>query len=177
MNYYLMKLNTIEEGQKVIELLGPYPDEEAQKKAARDIMESGGEVYWLDCAVEPTIGRVTPRRRTQYKCSTCERSDVRLYREYGMFQREAMIYCNAHLPLENVKVRTSWLVPLVPSDDGGAYNHTSVPVEACERWYALPEASNAAPTRGRDGEWTSPPQQIEDDRESAATACPVATQQ
>lgn len=68
-----------------------------------------------------------------HACATCGRTDVKLYRAYGSFLREAEIFCKAHVPAD----QASWYVPLVEDLDGSVWGYTSVPDEAIRRWEAL----------------------------------------
>lgn len=65
-----------------------------------------------------------------HACATCGRNDIKLYRAYGSFLRDAEIFCGAHKPAE-------WYVSLVEDTDGSVWGYTSVPDEAIARWEAL----------------------------------------
>lgn len=73
-------------------------------------------------------------------CGKCGRDDVRIYRWYGSFRRSEDDRCNACLD------STDWMVPCVLDEHGNAWGYTSVPPDACDRFYDLPEASPLGPT-------------------------------
>lgn len=69
-----------------------------------------------------------------HKCSTCQRSNVQLWRPYGEFLRDETIFCIVHLPKE----KKDWYVPLIEDDDGSVWGYTSVPEDAIAMWKSLP---------------------------------------
>ena len=72
----------------------------------------------------------------KFKCGECGIDNVRLYRPYGHFYRPEDNRCNVHITLE----QRGWYVPLCTDDrDGTVWRYTSVPPDALERFYVLPE--------------------------------------
>lgn len=72
-----------------------------------------------------------------HACATCKRSNIKLYRYYGNFLRDAEIFCASCAP--DGQIEKQLLVPLIEDEDGTVWGYTSVPEEAIERWRALPE--------------------------------------
>ena len=72
-------------------------------------------------------------------CNECKKTnkDVRLYRPYGRFYRIKDNHCNEHVP----EAYRDVYVPLIMSEDGNPWGYTSVPQDALEAWYILPEAN------------------------------------
>ena len=71
-------------------------------------------------------------------CNECKKTnlEVRLYRPYGNFYRVEDTHCNAHISAE----QRDWYVPLIFDEDGSVWGYTSVPMDALEAFYALPES-------------------------------------
>ena len=74
--------------------------------------------------------------KTKFHCATCKTSGVRLYRPYGNFFRPEDNRCNKHI----TEKQRGWYVPLCPDEDGSIWGYTSIPDEAIDIFYALPEA-------------------------------------
>lgn len=86
----------------------------------------------------------------QHHCATCQRADVRLYRAYGSFLRDAEIFCNEHIPA--LVTDRGWWVPLVEAADGSVWGYTSAPAIDIARWNALPNAQIPGPVWAN-GRW------------------------
>jgi hypothetical protein len=96
---------------------------------------------------EPLRSDATPV--SQPRCGSCEAEGVRIYREYGSFYRSETDRCNGCIPADH----RGWMVPCVLSEDGSPWGYLSVPTDAAERFYALPEKSDAHPSWRRVGGW------------------------
>lgn len=95
-----------------------------------------------------------------YACAICKRTDVRLYRSYGLCLDETDLRCNAHVPIDEESIaalpgyhrasKTSgWWVPLIEDGKGTVWGYTSSPEPDIARWY---EKRDAAPSpEWRDG--------------------------
>lgn len=86
------------------------------------------------------------------KCYTCGRSDVRLYREYGMFLRDTDIKCNAHIRQNS----QDWIVPLIEAPDGTVWGYTSCPEEDIKTWRNKPDADPKGPKWSAAGWYRTP---------------------
>jgi hypothetical protein len=71
------------------------------------------------------------------RCAVCDRNTVKLYRWYGSFLRKDKIFCKDHAPAGYIEAQK--LVPLCEDTDGSVWSYTSVPEDAMERFYALPD--------------------------------------
>ncbi len=87
-----------------------------------------------------------------YVCNDCDKSGVRLYREYQTFLENQYLRCRccalkdqqrtAEEEFEHGESECSigWLVAAVPTEDGKTYwGYTSVPEEGVKWWNALPK--------------------------------------
>lgn len=83
-------------------------------------------------------------------CGKCGATGVKIYRSYGMFRRPETDRCNECVDPDS----RGWMVPCVLDDDGNAWGYTSVPTDACEAFYALPEQSIEHPRWRRVGGWS-----------------------
>lgn len=72
-----------------------------------------------------------------HQCAVCRRRDIKLYRYYSSFLRDAEIFCKAHAPAGHIEQQ--YLVPLCEDLDGSVWGYTSVPDDAIARWQALPD--------------------------------------
>lgn len=90
-----------------------------------------------------------------YKCSVCNASDVKLWRQYNTCADYIELMCRTCALKVQKETELSlsefpgsdaigWMVPAVPCDDT-YWGYTSVPKEGCDWW-------NALPGRGRSGE-------------------------
>ena len=83
-----------------------------------------------------------------HQCATCGSADVKLYRPYGEFLRDARVYCNAHVP----KGEFRWYVPMIEDVDSTVWGYTSVPDDAIKLWNGLLDASDDGP-HWNSGSW------------------------
>ena len=83
-------------------------------------------------------------------CGKCGATGVKIYRSYGSLRRPESDRCNKCVDPDS----RGWMVPCVLDDDGKAWGYTSVPADACESFYALPEQSVDYPHWRRVGGWS-----------------------
>ena len=83
-------------------------------------------------------------------CGKCGATGVKIYREYGSFRRPETDRCNECID----QGHKGWMVPCVLDADGDAWGYTSVPKDACDAFYALPEKSDSFPHWRRIGGWS-----------------------
>lgn len=77
------------------------------------------------------------------KCGKCGTCNIRIYREYGMFRRPETDRCNECIDQSH----KPWMVPCILNKDGDAWGYCSIPNDALNSFYELPEKS----IRYRDG--------------------------
>ena len=98
-----------------------------------------------DTAATP-LHRIVPRP----SCGKCGATGVKIYREYGSFRRPETDRCNECID----QGQKGWRVPCVLDADGDAWGYTSVPKDACDAFYALPEKSDSLPHWRQIGGWS-----------------------
>jgi len=84
---------------------------------------------------------------TQPKCGKCQSTNIRIYREYGMFRRPETDRCNGCIDQSH----KSWMVPCILNKDGDAWGYGSVPNDALNDFYELPEKLDTLPGWTRNG--------------------------
>jgi DNA-directed RNA polymerase subunit RPC12/RpoP len=100
--------------------------------------------------VDYASGKAPP----EYKCATCGRHGVRLWRDHSSVEP---ILCAACAEAKEARAREpgwvsayrnrtggdciGWHLPAVPTLDGGYWGYTSVPRHAATWWNKLPEVS------------------------------------
>lgn len=85
------------------------------------------------------------------KCGKCNATGCKIYRPYGVFYDPNYNRCNGCLTKKDL----AWYIPLCPDKDGGIWGFTSVPPEACLKFYALPERSSKKPTWLENHRWVT----------------------
>lgn len=84
----------------------------------------------------------------KYICEECNKSGVRLYREYQTFLENQTLRCkfcamknqNKQKPDSESEHSIGWLVAAVPTEDGTTYwGYTSVPEDGVQWWNNLPK--------------------------------------
>ena len=82
-----------------------------------------------------------------YKCSVCDKRDVKLWRQYQTFSENIKLLCMDCAALDQNKNvdeidisrcdQIGWLVPAIPTKDNSFWGYSSVPQEGCDWWHSL----------------------------------------